>query len=105
MVIMDKVLPPKGCEPKSKNTHLNRLKTDYGGGGGCTLMHGSSHLPATEMAILMNTQQNCDQHGPYPPFPCRRDSRYIYITDLLFFATPLPPPFPWKKMFIAYFWH
>lgn len=91
MVIMDKVLPPKGCEPKSKNTHLNRLKTDYGGGGGCTLMHGSSHLPATEMAILMNTQQNCDQHGPYPPFPCRRDSRYIYITDLLFFATPLPP--------------
>jgi len=26
--------PLKGCEPKSKNTHLNRLKTDCGGLGG-----------------------------------------------------------------------
>jgi len=40
----------------------------------------------------MNTQQNCDQDRPSPPFPCRRDSRYIYITDLLFFATSPPPP-------------
>jgi len=39
----------------------------------------------------MNTQQNCDQESPSPPFPCRRDSRYIYITDLLFSATPSPP--------------
>jgi len=48
----------------------------------------------------LNTQHNCDQR-PYPPFPGRRDSRYIYITDLLFSATP--PPL--EKMFIAYFWH
>ena len=52
----------------------------------------------------MNTQQNCDQDRPSPPFPCRRDSRYIYITDLLFFATSPPLP-PLEKMFIAYFWH
>lgn len=51
----------------------------------------------------MNTQQNCDQERPYPPFPCRRDSRYIYITDLLFSAPPPPSP-PWKnvhRLFLA----
>jgi len=52
---------------------------------------GQRHIPHGK-GDLMNTQQNCDQQRPYPPFPCRRDSRYIYITDLLFFATsPLPP--------------
>ena len=60
--------------------------------------------PSSWKGLLMNTQQNCDQESPYPPFPCRRDSRYIYITDLLFSATPPPSPL-WKKMFIAYFWH
>lgn len=67
-------------------------------------MRGSP--PSSWKGLLMNTQQNCDQESPSPPFPCRRDSRYIYITDLLFSATPSPPLSPlWKKMFIAYFWH
>ena len=57
----------------------------------------------------MNTHLNCDQERPHPPFPCRRDSRYIYITDLLFSANPSydpppPPHFPGKnvhRLFLA----
>ena len=69
-------------------------------------MRGSP--PSSWKGLLMNTQQNCDQESPSPPFPCRRDSRYIYITDLLFSANPSydpPPPIFLEKMFIAYFWH
>ena len=100
--------PLKGCEPKSKNTHLSR--------GTCWRdwrLIWRLFVPslwrvtaATMERANINEKHSAELWSTNAPSssPSRHQRGGISIL-LIFSPQPTPPRDPWKKMFIAYFRH